>query len=217
MGTAGDTADRAICAQAFSDGNRSIAETAHNAGARRHISRRARGATLVNLETMVRLLVHRGSLFIIKETWVKGDRKLCPRCKGSGRYEVGGTEQGGHSERPVENGRRGNRNGRVESRLGGDDRTGESHRDSERPTVPQPGWICAVCEGHGRAQKRFVVQEVPHWYFQVTDAGVEFSITLKRDDVQIFFTEEEARAWAIFRNFQEMSESMMGVQGWIKM
>lgn len=172
----------------------------------------------MNVETMVRLLSHRGSLFIIKETWVKGDDKVCPRCKGSGRFDDRGrVERGGYSDRPVENGRRGDEDRRSESVRRGDTGTGAIRRDSEGPRVPQTGWICAVCEGHGRAQKRFVVQEVPHWYFQVTDEGVEFSITLKRDDIRIYFSEEEAQAGAIYRNLQERNEVITGVPGWFEM
>lgn len=174
----------------------------------------------MNLETMVRLLSHRGSLFIIKETWVKGDDKVCPRCKGSGRFDDLGrvgrgeredvrreNERHGENDQPGENTQRREENGR---------RGATRHAPNEL-AVPQPGSICAVCEGHGRAQKRFVVHEVPHWYFQVSDEGVEFSITLKREDIQVYFSDEEAQAWALFRNLQERTEVVTGVPGWSEM
>ncbi|MBX3073450.1 hypothetical protein KF913_05975 [Candidatus Obscuribacterales bacterium] len=66
--------------------------------------------------------------------------------------------------------------------------------------VPQPTSVCAVCEGGGRAMKMFVVQEVPRWYFQVSDEGVEFSVTLKREDIEIFFSETDAQSHAHLQN-----------------
>ncbi len=65
-----------------------------------------------------------------------------------------------------------------------------NHRDS----------LYIVKETGTGAIKKFVVQEVPRWYFQVSDEGVEFSVTLKREDIEIFFTETDAQSHAHLQN-----------------
>lgn len=142
----------------------------------------------MRIDELVRLLNHRGPLYIVKETWTKGDESDCPRCKGSGRFDAG--EGGsrfadGPGSRQARSSAGSNR-ARIET--------------TAVPLVPQPTSVCAVCEGGGRAMKKFVVQEVPRWYFQVTDEGIEFSVTLKREDIEIFFNESDAQSRAHLEN-----------------
>lgn len=151
----------------------------------------------MRIDELVRLLNHRGPLYIVKETWTKGDECDCPRCKGSGRFDAAG---GGSRFDAGEGGSR--------FADGPGSRQARSSAGSNRaciettavPLVPQPTSVCAVCEGGGRAMKKFVVQEVPRWYFQVTDEGIEFSVTLKREDIEIFFNESDAQSRAHLEN-----------------
>jgi len=141
----------------------------------------------VRIDELVRLLNHRGPLYIVKETWTKGNECDCPRCKGCGRFDAG---VGG--SRFAEAGSRQPRSSAGSSRA--------RIETTAVPLVPQPTSVCAVCEGGGRAMKKFVVQEVPRWYFQVTDEGIEFSVTLKREDIEIFFNESDAQSRAHLEN-----------------
>lgn len=141
----------------------------------------------MRIDELVRLLNHRGSLYIVKETWTKGNECSCPRCNGSGRFD----DRRSSSLRDGPGGRKSH---------SGAASVGARIERVAATLVPQPTSVCAVCEGGGRAMKMFVVQEVPRWYFQVSDEGVEFSVTLKREDIEIFFSETDAQSHAHLQN-----------------
>ena len=54
---------------------------------------------------------------------------------------------------------------------------------------------CTSCNGIGRTDKQYVVQEVERWEFSVSSGGIEFDYWLKTK--QIFLSEDEARRYAV--------------------